>query len=104
MGREAIKTEHAPAAIGPYSQAIRIGGLLFCSGQIALDPKSGELVKGGIEAETRQVMGNLTAVLEAAGASWADVGGVTIYLIDLNDFATVNRVYGEHAGTAPPAR
>lgn len=100
----AIKTEHAPAAIGPYSQAVRIGSLLFLSGQIALDPKTGEIVSGGIEAETRQVMKNLTEVLAAAGVTWNEVGRTTIYLVNLGDFATVNRIYGEQVGVVPPAR
>ena len=101
-----IQADAAPAAIGPYSQAIAQGNLLFTSGQIALDPLTGALVEGGIEAETDQVMRNLQAVLEAAGAGLASVVKTTIFLIDMGDFAVVNRIYGgalEEAG-APPAR
>lgn len=105
MSKAAIVTDRAPAAIGPYSQAVRVGDLVFTSGQIALDPKSGEMVEGGIEAQTRQVLENLTAVLGAAGCSWAEVVRSTIYLADMNDFATVNRLYGERvAGSVLPAR
>ena len=96
MTKEAISSDRAPRAIGPYSQAIRVGGLIFLSGQIPLDPETGELVAGDIEAQTRQVLKNLSAVLEAAGASLDDVVRTTIYLTDLADFAVVNRVYGEH--------
>jgi 2-iminobutanoate/2-iminopropanoate deaminase len=104
MAKDAIKTDRAPGAIGPYSQAVRIGSLLFLSGQIGLDPATGEIVPGGIDAETRQVMKNLTEVLAAAGATWADVGRTTIYLVNLGDFAVVNKLYGEHVGVVPPAR
>lgn len=103
--RTAIATPHAPGAIGPYSQAIRAGNLLFCSGQIALDPTTGEIVApGDVAAQTRRVLENLGAVLEAGGASWDSVVKVTIYLADMNDFATVNAIYGERFGKAPPAR
>ena len=101
---EAIKMEGAPAAIGPYSQAIRIGGILFCSGQIALDPNTGEIVKGGIEAETRQVMENLGAVLEAAGMDYSNVVKATVYVSDLNDYAAMNQVYATYFKDTPPAR
>ena len=104
MTRRAISTAGAPAAIGPYSQAIVSDGLLFCAGQAALDPTSGALVEGGIEPETERVMANLTAVLDAAGASWADVIKATIFLIDMADFATVNGIYGRFVGDPPPAR
>lgn len=104
MSKRAVSTEHAPAAIGPYSQAIRAGGFVFLSGQVALDPKTGNLVQGGIEPETRQVLANLTAVLTAAGTSWNDVVRTTIYLADLGDFALVNKLYGEVVGGVPPAR
>jgi 2-iminobutanoate/2-iminopropanoate deaminase len=105
MSKTAISTDRAPGAIGPYSQAVQLGDLVFTSGQVALDPKTGELVKGGIEAETRQVLDNLAAVLAAAGVSYQDVVKTTIYLQDLNDFATVNKLYGERvAGTVLPAR
>ncbi|MCH7921720.1 MAG: RidA family protein [Nitrospinae bacterium] len=99
-----ISTDRAPAAIGPYSQAVRAGAFLFCSGQIPLEPASGEMVSGEIEAQTRQVLENLKAVVEAAGASLDDVVKVTVYLADLADFATVNEVYEEYFGEAKPAR
>lgn len=101
---EAILTENAPAPIGPYNQAIRAGGLLFCSGQIPLDPETGEIVPGGIEAQTRRVMQNIEAVLRAAGASFAQVVKTTIFLIDMNDFRNVNAIYGEYFTPTPPAR
>ena len=105
MSRAAIATDRAPAAIGPYSQAVRAGDFVFTSGQIGLDPATGELVAGGIEAETRQVLENLTAVLEAAGAGWRDVVRTTIYLSDIADFALVNKLYGERVGAGVlPAR
>ena len=104
MTKTAVSTDGAPKAIGPYSQAVRAGDLLFASGQIALDPTSGTIVPGGVEAETRQVLANLTAVLTAGGASWADVVRTTIFLTDLCDFAIVNRLYGEVTGAVPPAR
>jgi len=105
MSKAAIVTDQAPAAIGPYSQAVRVGELVFTSGQIALDPKTGQLVEGGVEPETRRVLDNLTAVLGAAGCSWGDVARTTIYLADMNDFAAVNRLYGERvAGGVLPAR
>lgn len=102
--RSAIRTSQAPAAIGPYSQAIRSGDLLFTSGQIPLDPDSGKLVEGDITAQTRRVMANLGAVLAAAGAEFADVVKTTIFLVDMGDFAAVNAVYGAHFSAAPPAR
>lgn len=102
--KQQIKTAAAPAAIGPYSQAIRAGQTVYCSGQIPLDPISGELVSGGIEAQTRQVMANLGAVLAAAGLDYADLVKTTIYLTDLGDFATVNEVYAAFFTGVPPAR
>lgn len=103
--RTAISTTSAPAAIGPYAQAIRAGGLLFCSGQIPLDPASGALVGAGdVAAQTRRVLDNLGAVLEAGGASFDSVVKTTIFLSDMNDFATVNEVYAERFGADPPAR
>jgi 2-iminobutanoate/2-iminopropanoate deaminase len=105
MSKAAIATDRAPAAIGPYSQAVRAGDFVFTSGQIGLDPASGALVSGGVEAETRQVLDNLTAVLEAAGAGWRDVVRTTIYLADIGDFALVNKLYGERVGVGVmPAR
>jgi 2-iminobutanoate/2-iminopropanoate deaminase len=103
--KSAIVTDRAPAAIGPYSQAVRVGELVFTSGQIALDPATGELVKGGVEAETVRVLQNLTEVLAAAGASWSDVVRTTIFLADLGDFAVVNKLYGERvSGGVLPSR
>ena len=104
--RSPVQTDQAPAAIGPYSQAIAAGGFLFVSGQIALDPSSGEMVgDGDITAETRQVLANLGAVLAAGGCGFGDVVKATIYLSDMADFATVNGLYGDAVGTeTPPAR
>ena len=104
MTRRAVSTEGAPAAVGPYSQGIVVDGLLFCAGQAALDPATGNLVEGGIEPETERVMANLTAVLDAAGATWNDVVKTTIFLVDMGDFATVNGIYGRYVGDPPPAR
>ena len=104
MQRTAIQTSTAPEAIGPYSQAIRVGAMVFTSGQIPLDPATGKLVEGDIAAQARRVLDNLEAVLEASGASFADVVKTTIYLIDMNDFGAVNAVYGERFEGAPPAR
>jgi 2-iminobutanoate/2-iminopropanoate deaminase len=104
MAERAISTDRAPRAIGPYSQAIAAGELLFLSGQIPLDPATGELVSGGIEIQTRRVMQNLAAVLEAAGSSFEEVVRTTIFLADLGDFAAVNAVYAEFFPGTPPAR
>ena len=104
MSKAAIATGRAPAAIGPYSQAIACGEWIFLSGQIPLDPRSGELVDGGIEAQTRQVMANLGAVLGAAGADFTAMVKTTIYLTDLANFAVVNAIYGEAFPSMPPAR
>jgi len=101
--RSVLSTPHAPAAIGPYSQAIRAGGFLFASGQLGLDPATGEL-REGIEAQTRQVLTNMQAVLAEAGARVEDVVKTTIFLADMGDFAVVNRIYGEVFGHEPPAR
>ena len=102
--RDAITTEAAPTAIGPYSQAVRAGGFLFVSGQIPLDPRSGQMVDGDVAAQTRQVMRNLEAVLKGAGASLANVVRTTIFLSDLNDFGVVNEVYGSYFEAPAPAR
>jgi 2-iminobutanoate/2-iminopropanoate deaminase len=99
-----ISTSLAPAAIGPYSQAISVGSLLFVSGQIPLDPASGAIVADDIEAQTHQVMRNLKAVLVAAGLSFSALAKTTIYLTDLADFAVVNRIYGEYLSPPFPAR
>ena len=104
MSREVIRTDEAPAAIGTYSQAIRAGGLVFASGQIGLDPAGGELVSGGIDAETRQVFSNLRAVAEAAGAGLADAAKLTVYLTDLGDYARVNELMHEFFEEPFPAR
>jgi 2-iminobutanoate/2-iminopropanoate deaminase len=103
--RQPVSTDSAPEAIGPYSQAIRSGGFLFCSGQVALDPASGELVKLDVDGQARRCLENLTAVCEAAGAALADAVRLTIYLTDMNDFARVNEVYAAFfEGADPPAR
>jgi 2-iminobutanoate/2-iminopropanoate deaminase len=99
-----IKTEKAPAAIGPYSQGILSGSLLFASGQIPLDPAAGSLVSGGIQSETKQVLENLKAVLEAGGAGLKDVVKTTVYMADLSEFAQMNEVYGLYFSGEPPAR
>lgn len=104
MQKTAIHTTHAPAAIGPYSQAVTAGDWLFCSGQIPLDPQTGELVTHTIEAATTRVMDNLLAVLTAAGLTFDHVVRTTIYLVDLSDFAAVNAVYARYFHTDPPAR
>jgi 2-iminobutanoate/2-iminopropanoate deaminase len=102
--RRTIETDAAPAAIGPYSQAIRTGDLLFCSGQIPLDPSSGEIVKEGAAGQARRCLENLSAVCAAAGASLADALRVTVYLSDMGDFQRVNEVYAEFFEADPPAR
>lgn len=104
MQRTAIATSAAPAAIGPYSQAIRAGALVFTSGQIPIDPATGQMVTGDIGAETRRVLDNLAAVLAAAGVGFGDVVKATIFLTDLADFAAVNAQYAERFTGAPPAR
>ncbi len=104
MHRDPIRTDAAPKAIGPYEQAIRVNGLVFTAGQIALDPKTGTLAPGGIAAETRQVMENLSAVLQAAGASMDSVVKATVFLKNMGDFAAMNEVYAEYLGRSKPAR
>ena len=99
-----ISTNEAPAAIGPYSQAVHSGRLLFCSGQIPLDPKSGQIVSGDISAQTRRVLDNIAAVLRADGLSFDNVVKTTIFLTDLGDFQTVNEIYGSYFKQNPPAR
>ncbi len=101
--RQVVSTEAAPAAIGPYSQGIRLGALVFASGQIPLDPASGT-VADGIENQTRQCLRNLAAVLEAGGASLATIVKTTVFLKSMDDFAAMNRIYAEHFPHAPPAR
>ena len=102
--KKQIQTNEAPAAIGPYSQAIQVGDLTFYSGQIPLDPHTGQIVEGGIVAQTRQVMANMRAMLKASGRGFDDVVKATIYLTDLADFASVNEIYGEFFTDVPPAR
>ena len=102
--RAAVTTEYAPAAIGPYSQAIAAGNLLFCSGQIPLDPTTGQVVEGDIEVQTRRVLDNLAAVLQAGASSLERVVKTTIFVADMNDFAAVNRIYAEYFRAEPPAR
>jgi 2-iminobutanoate/2-iminopropanoate deaminase len=104
MTRRAVSTTGAPAAVGPYSQGIVTDGFLFTAGQASLDPLTGQIVEGGIEPETERVMANLTAILDAAGATWADVVKTTIFLVDIGDFATVNAIYGRFLADPPPAR
>jgi 2-iminobutanoate/2-iminopropanoate deaminase len=99
-----VSTEKAPAAIGPYSQAIIANGFLFTAGQIALDPATGQLVAGDVTDQTERVMTNLEAVLSAAGVTWADVVRTTVYLQDLAHFPIVNELYGKRLGAARPAR
>lgn len=102
--REAVSTPEAPAAIGPYSQAIKAGHLLFLSGQIPLDPKTGNLVQGGIEEQTRQVFTNIGAILEAAGASFDHVVTASVFLADMNQFGKVNEIYATYFSSPAPAR
>lgn len=104
MEKVVISTNNAPAAIGPYSQAIRMGNMVFLSGQIPLHPVTGEMVKGDIKAQTRQVLENVKCILEAAGSSLDQVAKTTIFMKDLNDYAAVNAVYQEFFPNKPPAR
>ena len=101
---KAISTPQAPAAIGPYSQAIQSGDLVFLSGQVPIDPATGELVVGDIAVQTERVLENLSAVLGAAGCTFSDVVKTTIYLVDLGDFQVVNQTYAKRFAAAPPAR
>jgi 2-iminobutanoate/2-iminopropanoate deaminase len=103
MTREAVSTSSAPAAIGPYSQGIATDGFVFCSGQIGLDPATGNLVDG-LEAQTERVLRNIAAILDAAGLSMGDIVKTTIFLTDMGDFATVNGIYAKHVVDPPPAR
>jgi len=102
--RHSLSTEAAPEAIGPYSQAIQVGRTIYCSGQIGIHPETDSLVAGGIKAETRQVLDNLAAVLQAGGASLDDVVQAQVFLADLDDYQAMNEVYGTYFETAPPAR
>ena len=102
--KKIISTPDAPAALGPYSQAVRVGSTVYCAGQIPLDPKSGEIVSGGIEVQTRRVLDNLTAVLKAEELAFGNIVKTTIFLMDLGDFQKVNEVYGSYFKQQPPAR
>ena len=104
MSVRVTHTEKAPAAIGPYSQAVIAGNLLFTAGQIALDPATGQIVPGDVAAQTERVIKNLTAVLESGGTGWPNVVKTTVYLMDMADFPRVNEVYGRMVGDARPAR
>lgn len=104
MEKRIIQTEEAPAAIGPYSQAVAIGNLLFTSGQIPLDPKSGQVIQGDIKAQTKQVMENLRAVLNAAETDFSKVVKTTIFIKSMDDFMQINEVYGSYFSAEPPAR
>jgi len=103
-GRTAVATDGAPAAVASYSQAIKANGFVFCSGQVALDPATGELLDGTVADETRRCLDNLTAVLVAAGSGWDRVVKVTAYLTDIGDYADFNEVYAEYTGDEAPAR
>jgi 2-iminobutanoate/2-iminopropanoate deaminase len=101
---QTVHTEHAPAAIGPYSQGVIANGFLFTAGQIALDPVSAQVIVGDVVAQTEQVFANLAAILDAAGASWTDVVKATVFLMDMKDFPHVNEVYARAMGDSRPAR
>ena len=102
--KKIVSTAEAPAAIGPYSQGLRVGSTIYFSGQIALDPKTGELVSGGIEVQTERVMQNVSGLLQAEGLGFDHVVKTTIFLADIKDFQTVNKIYGAYFKNAPPAR
>jgi len=104
LKKEIISTDQAPGAIGPYSQAVKIGEMVFVSGQIPIDPLSGNLIEGDIKAQTRQVLKNVSAVLSAAGTSLDSVVKTTVFITDMNDFALMNEVYAEFFTSMPPAR
>ena len=104
MTRTRVSTESAPAALGPYSQAIILDGMVYASGQIALDPATGQLVEGDVQAQTHQVLRNLTAVLEAAGSSLANIVKTTVFLTDMGNFTAMNEIYATYFGDTPPAR
>lgn len=104
MLKEPVKTDHAPAALGAYSQAIKAGGFVFVSGQVPIDPATGQFVDGGIAEQTERVLKNVAAVLEAAGSSLDHVVKTTVFLADMNEFSAMNEVYGRFFTEAPPAR
>jgi len=101
---EVVATSNAPGAIGPYSQAIKSSGFVFCSGQIPIDPSTGEFVSGGVAEQTEQVLKNLMAVLAAAGSRLENIVKTTVFLADMNDFSAMNEVYGKYFGDTKPAR
>ena len=102
--KKIISTSEAPAAVGPYSQAVRVGSTIYCAGQIPLDPKSGQIVSGDIAAQTRRVLDNVAAILKAEGLTFDNIVKTTIFLTNLGDFQTVNEVYGSYFKNQPPAR
>lgn len=104
MKREIVHTDKAPKAIGPYSQAIRTDTMIYAAGQTGIDPATGDLIPGGVEEQTRQVLTNLQNVIEAAGSSFKNVVKTTVFLRDMNDFAKMNAIYAEYFGENPPAR
>jgi 2-iminobutanoate/2-iminopropanoate deaminase len=104
MGKNIVSTKNAPAAIGPYSQAVKLGNLVFTSGQIPVEPASGEIIPGGVEAQSRQVLKNLEEVLKAAGTALNNVLKTTLFIKDMDDFALINEVYTKFFGVEPPAR
>lgn len=104
QSREAVSTPNGPKAIGPYSQAIKANGFVFISGQVAFDPATGNLISGGIEQQTEQVMKNLSAILQAAGSGWDKVVKTTVFLKNMSEFGQMNEVYGKFCKNAPPAR
>ena len=103
-GKKVVATQDAPPAIGPYSQAIRAGGLLFISGSLGMEPATGQIAAGGVAAETEQALNNLDAILKAAGATFDNIVKTTIFLTDMADFKTVNEIYAKRFSSAPPAR
>ena len=104
MQREIVSTDQAPAAVGPYSQAVRTAGLIYTAGQLGMDPETGKLVEGGVQAQTRQALTNLQAILAEAGASLDHVVKTTVFLMDMNEFKAMNEVYAQFFAGQPPAR
>jgi 2-iminobutanoate/2-iminopropanoate deaminase len=104
MSKRIIRTEEAPQAIGPYSQAVVAGGFVYVAGQLALDPRTGQLVPGDVRIQTKRVMENIKAILESAGSSLANVVKTTVFLRDMNDFGVMNEIYGSYFQEDPPAR
>lgn len=104
MTKEVLHTDHAPKAIGPYSQAIRVGSLLFCSGQVSINPQNQEVFLGDIKTQTEMVLANVEAILKQAGLNFSNIVKTTIFLLDMADFATVNEIYGKRFPKDPPAR